>query len=114
MPVKTTKRPGPSRAGRRVTHDAIDAIRARIASDSWAAGARLPAERELADELGVSRNSLREAVCALSMARILEVRQGDGTYVSRLEAGELLTPTPWATDLIRGPTMLELLAVRRM
>jgi GntR family transcriptional regulator, transcriptional repressor for pyruvate dehydrogenase complex len=107
MPVKTE-------SGRRVTDDAIDAIRARIASGSWAAGTRLPAERDLAQELGVSRNSLREAVCALSLAAILEVRQGDGTYVGRLEAGELLAPTRWATELIRGPTTLELLAVRRM
>ena len=38
-------------------------------------------------QLGLSRNSLREAVRALSLARVLEVRQGDGTYVSSLEPG---------------------------
>jgi len=42
------------------------------------------------------------------------VRQGDGTYVSSLEAGELLEPTLLATRLLRGRTVLELFEVRRM
>jgi GntR family transcriptional repressor for pyruvate dehydrogenase complex len=53
-------------------------------------------------------------VRALSLARVLEVRQGDGTYVSSLEASELLEPTLSATDLLRGRTVLELFEVRRM
>ena len=51
---------------------------------------------------------------ALSLARVLEVRQGDGTYVSSLEPGELLEPTLSATHLLRGRTVLELFEVRRM
>ena len=49
-----------------------------------------------------------------SLARVLEVRQGDGTYVSSLEPGELLAPTLSATHLLRGRTVLELFEVRRM
>ena len=45
---------------------------------------------------------------------MLEVRQGDGTYVSSLEPGELLEPTLSATHLLRGRTVLELFEVRRM
>jgi GntR family transcriptional repressor for pyruvate dehydrogenase complex len=97
-----------------VTGDAIERIRELIATGEWGPGTRLPRESDLAQQLGLSRNSLREAVRALSLARVLEVRQGDGTYVSSLEAGELLEPTFSATDLLRGRTVLELFEVRRM
>ena len=97
-----------------VTNDAIEQIRELIASGEWGPGTRLPREVDLAKQLGLSRNSLREAVRALSLARVLEVRQGDGTYVSSLEPGELLEPTLSATHLLRGRTVLELFEVRRM
>ncbi len=96
-----------------VTDDAIERIRELIASGEWGPGTRLPRENDLAKQLGLSRNSLREAVRALSLARVLEVRQGDGTYVSSLEPGELLEPTLSATHLLRGRTVLELFEVRR-
>ncbi|TMD77079.1 MAG: FadR family transcriptional regulator, partial [Chloroflexi bacterium] len=54
-----------------VTDDAIDKIRERIVSGAWGPGDRLPKESELAAELGLSRNSLREAVRALSQLRVL-------------------------------------------
>src|ERR1041385_5858939 len=85
-----------------VTGDAIERIRERIAAGEWGPGTRLPRESDLAQQLGLSRNSLREAVRALSLARVLEVRQGDGTYVSSLEPGELLEPTLSATHLPPG------------
>jgi GntR family transcriptional repressor for pyruvate dehydrogenase complex len=97
-----------------VTEDAIEQIRELIASGAWGPGTRLPRESDLARQLGLSRNSLREAVRALSLVRVLEVRQGDGTYVSSLEPGELFEPTLSATHLLRGRTVLELFEVRRM
>jgi GntR family transcriptional repressor for pyruvate dehydrogenase complex len=97
-----------------VTDDAIDRIRELVASGAWGPGTRLPREVDLAKQLGLSRNSLREAVRALSQARVLEVRQGDGTYVSSLDPGELLEPTLSATKLLQGRTVLELFEVRRM
>ena len=97
-----------------VTDDAIERIRELIVSGQWGPGTRLPRENDLAKQLGLSRNSLREAVRALALARVLEVRQGDGTYVSSLEADELLEPTLSATHLLRGRTVLELFEVRRM
>src|ERR1700746_171373 len=102
------------RRGAGVTDEAIDSIRELIASGQWGPGTRLPREADLAKQLGVSRNSLGEAVRALSLPRVLEVRQGDGTYVSSLEPGELLEPTLSATHLLQGRTMLELFQVRRM
>ena len=97
-----------------VTDDAIERIRELVASGAGGPGTRLPREVDLAKQLGLSRNSLREAVRALSQARVLEVRQGDGTYVSSLDPGELLEPTLSATHLLQGRTVLELFEVRRM
>src|ERR1700745_1766526 len=102
------------RRGTGVTDEAIERIRELVASGEWGPGTRLPREADLAKQLGLSRNSLREAVRALSLARVLEVRQGDGTYVSSLEPDELLEPTLSATHLLRGRTVLELFEVRRM
>src|SRR5579859_555410 len=97
-----------------VTDEAIHKIRERIVSGSWGPGDRLPKESELATELGLSRNSLREAVRALSQLRVLEVRQGDGTYVSSLEPDLLLESTGFVTHLLLGNTALELFEVRRL
>ncbi|MEJ2039465.1 MAG: FadR/GntR family transcriptional regulator [Desulfosarcinaceae bacterium] len=64
-------------------------ILARIASGDLPTGARLPAQRDLAEQLGVGRSSVREAINALMVMGRLEVRQGSGTYVrSRMSAGE--------------------------
>lgn len=52
-----------------------------ISLGTVAPGARLPTEGELMVQLGVGRSSLREAVKVLAHAGLLEVRQGDGTYV---------------------------------
>ncbi|MFD0715271.1 FadR/GntR family transcriptional regulator [Paenibacillus sp. GCM10027626] len=52
-----------------------------IETGHWAVGTRIPAEPELMAELNVSRNTLREAIKALTHAGLLKTRQGDGTYV---------------------------------
>src|ERR1700694_270064 len=106
-----------SRRGRRgpsVTEGAIDRIRELIVSGSWGPGDRLPKESELAAQLGLCRNSLREAVRALSQLRVLEVRQGDGTYVSSLEPDLLLESTSFVSHLLLGDTAVELYEVRRI
>src|SRR3984893_1978645 len=108
-----TDRQGRGR-GSGVTHEALERVRELIASGEWGPGTRLPREADLAAQLGLSRNSLREAVRALALARVLEVRQRDGTFVSSLEPGELLERTLSATHLLRGRTVLELFEVRRM
>lgn len=52
-----------------------------IESGKWEIGMRIPAEPELMAELNVSRNTLREAIRALTHAGLLKTKQGDGTYV---------------------------------
>jgi DNA-binding FadR family transcriptional regulator len=97
-----------------VTEEAIDKIREHIVSGAWGPGDRLPKESQLAAQLGLSRNSLREAVRALSQLRVLEVRQGDGTYVSSLEPALLLESTGFISHLLLGETEVELYEVRRI
>src|SRR5216683_541126 len=106
-----------ARRGRRspsVTDEAIDKIQALIISGSWGPGDRLPKEKELAAQLGLSRSSLREAVRALSQLRVLEVRQGDGTYVTSLEPELLLESTSFVSHLLVGESAIELFEVRRL
>ena len=108
-------RPSPRlRRSQSVTSEAIDKIQGLIISGSWGPGDRLPKESELAAQLGLSRNSLREAVRALSQLRVLEVRQGDGTYVTSLEPDLLLESTSFVSHLLVGESALELFEVRRL
>ncbi|MFB9389441.1 FadR/GntR family transcriptional regulator [Streptomyces coeruleoprunus] len=97
-----------------VTDEAIEKIKEMIVSGALRPGDRLPKESELAAELGLSRNSLREAVRALSLIRILDVRQGDGTYVTSLDPQLLLEALSFVVDFHRDDTVLEFLAVRRI
>ncbi|HEY8983638.1 MAG TPA: FadR/GntR family transcriptional regulator [Streptomyces sp.] len=97
-----------------VTDEAIEKIKEMIVSGALRPGDRLPKESELAAGLGLSRNSLREAVRALSLIRILDVRQGDGTYVTSLDPQLLLEAVSFVVDFHRDDTVLEFLAVRRI
>jgi DNA-binding FadR family transcriptional regulator len=114
--AESERRPRGSRPGRAasVTDEAIERILQIVTSGEWGPGARLPRESELAARLGISRNSLREAVRALSLVRVLEVRQGDGTYISSLEPDLLLEPTRIVGQLLADRTVGEVFEVRRM
>ncbi|MFC9437499.1 FadR/GntR family transcriptional regulator [Nocardia sp. NPDC057030] len=97
-----------------VTDDAIAKIKAMIISGDLEPGARLPREADLAAQLGVSRNSLREAVRALSLVRILDVRQGDGTYVASLEPKSLLDAMSFLLEFHQDDSVLDILGIRRI
>jgi hypothetical protein len=58
--------------------------------------------------------SLREAVKALSLANVLDVRRGDGTYATSLEPGVLLKALSFIVDYHHGASVLEFLRVRRI
>ena len=77
-------------------------------------GQRLPPEAELAGELGSSRNTVREAVRALVTARVLDVRRGDGTFVTSLRPELLLEGIGAAAELMQEDFSLELVQVRRI
>jgi len=77
-------------------------------------GSRLPTEKDLAAQFGVSRGSLREGVRALAALGVLEPRQGDGTYVTSLDPRTLLSPLGFLADLQLPAHATDLLAVRRV
>jgi GntR family transcriptional repressor for pyruvate dehydrogenase complex len=97
-----------------LTDEAIEKIKAMIVSGALRAGDRLPKEADLAADLGLSRSSLREAVKALSLVNILDVRRGDGTYVTSLEPAVLLEALSFIVDFHRDSTVLEFFGVRRI
>ena len=92
---------------RRLYRQIADQITQLIASGEFPPGARLPAERELASSLGVSRASVREAIISLEMGGLVEVRVGTGIFVT--------LPAPQsqaARDA--GPGPFELLQARKL
>lgn len=97
-----------------VTDEAITKIKEMIVAGDLSPGDRLPREADLAERLGLSRNSLREAVKALSLIHVLDVRQGDGTYVTSLEPSLLMGAMEFVVDFHRDDTVLHFLEVRRI
>lgn len=100
MPLATTRRAG-------LVDQVIDQMRSAITSGEWPVGQRIPPEPELVTALGVGRNTVREAVRALSHAGLLEVRQGDGTFV------RATSELSGAVRRMCGDELREVLQVRR-
>ena len=97
-----------------LTKSAIAKLRDMISTGALQPGDRLPSEAELAVQLGASRNTAREAIRALVTARVLDVRRGDGTFVTSLRPELLLDGISFAADLLQTDFSLELVAVRRI
>lgn len=97
-----------------VTEAAILSIKQMIISGELRPGDRMPPEAELGERLGLSRSSLREAIKALEMVNVLDVRRGDGTYVTSLDPSVLSGAVGFVVELQQGRTALELLEVRRI
>ncbi|MFF0310458.1 FadR/GntR family transcriptional regulator [Streptosporangium sp. NPDC004379] len=97
-----------------VVETAIDTVKQLIIDGELRPGQRLPVEKDLAEQLGVSRNTLREAVRALTAMRVLQTRQGDGTYVTSLSPGLLLDGMSFVADLHLDAGARQFLHVRRL
>ncbi|MES2324676.1 MAG: FadR/GntR family transcriptional regulator [Pseudomonadota bacterium] len=82
-------------------------IQELIREENIKSGERLPSERDLAAKLAVSRASLREALIALELGGIVEVRGGSGVYVSEQQEAQADVPEI-------GPGPFEVLSARRM
>ncbi|CAN5472262.1 FadR/GntR family transcriptional regulator [soil metagenome] len=100
--------------GRSQTDVVIDGIKDLLTRGELEPGSRLPTEKDLAAQFGVSRGSLREGVRALAALGVLEPRQGDGTYVTALDPRTLLSPLGFLADLQLPAHVTDLLAVRRV
>lgn len=64
-----------------MTEQTVDWLRNQVSEGVWPIGSKIPPEANLAEELGVARNTIREAVRALTHTGVLEIRRGAGTYV---------------------------------
>ncbi|RZI77282.1 MAG: FadR family transcriptional regulator [Variovorax sp.] len=94
----------------RLYRQIADQLRALIGEGEFVAGARLPAERDLARQLGVSRPSVREALIALEVEGWVEVRTGSGVYaLDRSQRPVASIPvTEWGPlELIRARRVVE-------
>ena len=107
MPLQTVE---PQRLYRQIAEQ----LRALIGQGEFAAGTRLPAERDLAKQLGVSRPSVREALIAMEVEGWVEVRTGSGVYVldrsmrTKRADGPLIALTEWGPlELIRARRVVE-------
>ncbi|WP_114969842.1 FadR/GntR family transcriptional regulator [Rhodoferax ferrireducens] len=95
----------------RLYRQIAEQLRTAIAAGEFAVGARLPAERDLAKQLGVSRPSVREALIALEVESWVEVRTGSGVYVlerSSTTRASAIASTEWGPlELIRARRVIE-------
>ncbi|MER6090480.1 FadR/GntR family transcriptional regulator [Streptomyces bluensis] len=82
-----------------------------LTSGRLRAGDRLPPERQLAETFGVGRSAVREALKSLSLLGLLEIRQGDGTYVRGATSDLLPQVLEWGL-MLGDHTMDELLEAR--
>ena len=85
----------------------------QIRSQVYPEGTKLPSEREIAQTLGMSRPPVREALSALQIAGIVEIRPGDGTYVkSATPANEMVSNTISVLEESESP--FEVMQARRV
>lgn len=80
----------------RISDQVVEKLKALIIEQQLEVGMKLPAERQLAEQLGTSRPSLREAIQQLNSLGVLKSRRGDGTYVDVL-------PQNWSQQHIIEP-----------
>lgn len=84
-PIKTSK----------IYEQIVDQIGQLVAEGHLKPGDRLPSERELVDRFKVSRASIREAISALEMMGLIEVRSGEGTYIRQVNMDSVVAPLAW-------------------
>lgn len=93
---------------RRLYLQVAEQLQNLIANGTYTAGARLPAERDLAERFGVSRPTIREAMIALEISGLVEVRSGSGVYVLEQAGG------PARLEDSEAPGPFEILEARRL
>jgi DNA-binding FadR family transcriptional regulator len=94
----------------RLYRQIADQLRDLVGAGEFKVGTRLPAERDLAVQLGVSRPSVREALIALEVEGMIEVRTGSGIYVKQSQAPRSQRSSPEDAQADWGP--LEVMSAR--
>jgi DNA-binding FadR family transcriptional regulator len=87
---------------RRLYRQVADQLRNLIVKEHFPSGSRLPTERELALQLGISRPTVREALIALEVDGLVDIRGGSGIYVTSQATSGANTPAPMVSP-VAGP-----------
>ena len=98
---------------RKIYEQIIDQIGQLVAGGQLKPGDRLPSERELVERFQVSRASIREAISALEMMGLIEVRSGEGTYIRQVNLDSVVAPLAWMI-FIEKDTESELYEARKI
>lgn len=98
---------------RKIYEQIVDQIGQLVAQGQLKPGDRLPSERELVERFQVSRASIREAISALEMMGLIEVRSGEGTFIRQVNIESVVTPLAWML-FIEKDTDLELYEARKI
>jgi len=97
----------------RIYRQIVEQISGMIREGKLGPGDRLPAERQLAEEFGVSRAAVREALSALGLMGLIEVRPGEGTFVRSATEELLVAPMALLLTMEHAEALgLELLEIR--
>ncbi|WP_088189525.1 FadR/GntR family transcriptional regulator [Desulfosporosinus sp. FKA] len=102
-PIKTQK----------IYEQIVDQISQLVIDGHLKPGDRLPSERELVDRFKVSRSSIREAVSALELMGLIEVRSGEGMYIRQVNVDSVVAPLAWML-FIEKDSDLELYEARKV
>jgi GntR family transcriptional repressor for pyruvate dehydrogenase complex len=111
--MKSKKRFYPKIKRSGVAEEIINMIKEAMMNDEIRPGDRLPTEIEFTEQLGIGRNAVREAMKMLSALGVIDIRRGDGTYITEEPSSKILTPLVFAM-LLKTKTTKELVELRTM
>ncbi|MEW6623453.1 MAG: FadR/GntR family transcriptional regulator [Bacillota bacterium] len=97
---------------RKIYEQIVEQIKSMITEGNLHPGDRLPSEREMADRLQVSRASVREALSALHLMGLVEIKSGEGTFIRQTNVDSLIEPLALIL-LMERDTVIEILEVRK-
>jgi len=98
---------------KKIYEEIVEQIRGMITSGELKPGDKLPPERDMAEFLGVSRASVREALTALETVGILDIRPGEGTFVKRTSDSETFESLTLLLSVEQTPEV-QMMEVRRI
>jgi GntR family transcriptional repressor for pyruvate dehydrogenase complex len=98
---------------RRIYEEIVEQIKQLMAGGKLKPGDKLLSERELAEQLQVSRASVREAIRALEMMGFMEIRPGDGTFIRNTNADDIIMPLAMFLAVEKS-SLLEMFEIRRI
>ncbi|MEB3101507.1 FadR/GntR family transcriptional regulator [Ferviditalea candida] len=101
----------PKISARKIYEEITEHIKQEIMSGSLSPGEKLPSTKELSERFAVGRSTTREALSALKAMGLIEIRQGEGCYVRRIEPKDVDIPV--FSLLMSKETILELLEARK-